>query len=151
MGWLDGIRQGFDDRCLVDSLERDACAVCVAGLPEPRLLVDLDLPGSPLGPQAVRCDYLVFAGDPLRTFVLAAVEFKSRWRPKVVEQLQAGATEADRHARGGLSIRFRPVVALRRCGRPDRRSLRERVNFRGRNEPIRVVLCGEPLAKVLTE
>ena len=67
-------------------------------MPQPRLLIDLDLPGSPLDDQSVRCDYLVFAGDGQPPFLVVPIEFKTKWRAKVVQQLQAGADEAKRHA-----------------------------------------------------
>ncbi len=122
----------------------------MAGIPEPHLLIDLDLPGSPLGTQSVRCDYLVFAGDGKRQFLVAPVEFKTKWREKTVRQLQAGADESDRHAPVTPAATFRPVVALHRFSpKARRRSLREKVSFRGRSEPIRVVKCGEKLAAVL--
>lgn len=150
MGPVERIRQSFESTCVVRSLEREACSVGLGGVPEPCLVVDLDLPGSPLDQQSTRCDHLVFAGDGEEEFVVAPVEFKTKWREKVVTQLEAGAAELDRHAPVGLATTFRPVVALHRFKpKAVRRSLRERVGFRGRQEPIRVVMCGEELGSVL--
>ena len=150
MGPVESIGQSFRSTCIVSRLTRDGCSVDLAGVPEPRLLIDLDLPGSPLDDQSVRCDYLVFAGDGKRHFLVAPVEFKTKWREKTVKQLQAGADESDRHVPVALVATFRPVVALHRFSpKAARRRLRERVSFRGRVEPIRVVLCGERLGTVL--
>ena len=150
MGLVDRIRQSFKSTCVVSSLKRDGCSVGLDGVPEPFLLIDLDLPGSPLDQQSRRCDHLVFAGDGESQFVVAPVEFKTKWREKVVAQLEAGAAELDRHAPVGPATTFRPVVALHRFSpKAVRRSLRERVAFRGRQEPIRVVMCGEQLGSVL--
>ena len=79
---------------------------------------------------------------------MAPVEFKTKWREKVVGQLQAGADEANRHTPVAPVPTFRPVVALHRFRPTARRRLRERVAFRGQLEPIRVVMCGEALGKV---
>ena len=109
-------------------------------------MIDLDLPGSPLDAQSVRCDYLVFAGDGKPRLVIAPVEFKTKWRKKTVGQLQAGADESARHVHGTSAITFRPVVALERFSpKAARRELRERVAFRGLTEPIRLLTCGERL------
>ena len=149
MGPVERIRQSFKSTCVVSSLERDACSVGLDGVPEPCLLIDLDLPGSPLDQQTRRCDHLVFAGDGESQFVVAPVEFKTRWREKVVTQLEAGAAELDRHAPVGPATTFRPVVALHRWRKIRRRRFRKMVAFRGRQEPIRVVMCGEQLGSVL--
>lgn len=135
---------------MVSCLSRDGCSVDLGGVPEPRLLIDLDLPGSPLDEQSVRCDYLVFAGDEKRQFLVAPVEFKATWRRKAVKQLQAGADESHRHAPAAPAATFRPVVALHRFGpKMARRLLRAKVVFRGREEPIRVVICGQSFGRVL--
>lgn len=150
MGPVERIRQSVRSTCIAKHLRRASCTVGLTGFPEPHLLIDLDLPGSPLDDRSVRCDYLVFAGDGKRHFMVAPVEFKTKWREKTVKQLQAGADESDRRVPVALAVTFRPVVALHRFSpKATRRSLRERVSFRGRMEPIRVVLCGERLATVL--
>lgn len=120
------------------------------GIPEPRLLIDLDLPGAPLDERSVRCDYLVFAGDGRPDFLVAPVEFKGTWRRKAEGQLQAEANESDRLAPPTVAVMFRPVVVLQQFGpKMARRILRATVDFRGRPEPIRVVLCGQDLRKVV--
>lgn len=150
MGLVARIRQGFSSSCVAGCLSRGSCAVDLAGSPEPRLVIDLDLPGSPLDDRSVRCDYLVFAGDGAPRFVIAPVEFKTKWRKKAVEQLQAGADESARHVPTASAVTFRPVVALERFSpKTARRELREKVAFRGQSEPIRLVRCGEKLASVL--
>ena len=152
MGPVDRIRKSFSSTCVVSCLDRDGCSVELAGVPEPRLLIDLDLPGSPLDEQSVRCDYLLFAGDATRQFLVAPVEFKRTWRGKAVKQLQAGADESHQHAPAAAAATFRPVAALHRFGpKMARRALRARVVFRGREEPIRVVICGQSLGSVLVD
>ena len=120
------------------------------GVPQPRLLIDLDLPGSPLDERSVRCDYLIFSGDGRPLLLVVPVEFKTKWRAHVVNQLQAGVDEARKHVPDSLRARFRPIVALHRLWpKATRRKLRESVAIGDHTEPIRVVMCGEDLGPVL--
>ena len=147
---VERIRQGFESTCFADRVNRGTCSVSMARGPQPQLLIDLDLPGSPLNDQSVRCDYLVFAGDGQPLFLVMPIEFKTKWRRKVVKQLQAGADEAKRHVADSLSARFRPITVLHRFWpKATRRELRESVAFGGRTEPIRMVMCGEDIGRVL--
>ena len=141
------IRQGFKSTCVADSLERGECSISLDETPEPRLLVDLDRPGSPLDQNSVRCDYLVFAGGEDGAVLVAPVEFKGRWRKGMEDQLQAGADVAETRVPSGSNVRFRPVAALRRFNpKAERHHVRRKVAFRGGAEPVRVVLCGDRLA-----
>lgn len=124
--------------------------VGLAGVPQPQLLIDLDLPGSPLDSQSVRCDYLVFAGDGQPLLLVAPIEFKPIWRARVVKQLQAGMDEARRQVPDGLGARFRPVAVLYRLSpKATRRTLRKRVAAGDRKVPIRIVTCGDDLGRAL--
>ena len=151
MGPIERMGRDFSSTCVADHLRREECSVGLDDIPEPRLLVDLDLPGSPLDAQSVRCDYLVFAGDGRPDLPVASVEFRGTWRRKAVGQLQAGADESDLHVPPGLAATFRPVVVMQRFGRKTvRRRLRaEVVSFRSRRERIRVLKCGQELGTVL--
>ena len=149
-GPVERIRKRFQETCVAADLIRGTCSVGLAGVPQPYLLIDLDLPGSPLDEQSVRCDYLVFAGDGRPLLLVSPIEFKTRWRRHLVTQLQAGTDEAKRHVPEGLRARFRPVAALHRFSpKARRRTLREEVAVGGRSVPIRVVLCGEDLGPLL--
>lgn len=145
------IRQGFRSTCVADSLERGECSISLDGTPEPRLLVDLDKPGSPLDQNSVRCDYLVFAVGDDSAVLVAPVEFKGRWRKGMEDQLQAGADVAETRVPSGSDVGFRPVAALRRFNlKAQRPHVRRKVTFRGGAEPVRVVLCGDRLASAIT-
>ena len=147
---IEGIRREFRSTCLVNSLERGDCTISLDGVPEPRLVVDLDLPGSPLNQSAVRCDHLLFAGGSASAILVAPVEFKGVWRRKIPDQLQAGAGVAEARVPSGTNVRFRPVAALRRFKpKGAQHDARRMVTFRGRAEPVRVVLCGDRLAKAV--
>ena len=72
---------------------------------------------------------------------------------KVSSQLRAGAGIAERIVPGASSIRFVPVAA--HGGKLHRRRFNElakpanRVPFRGKRYPIRLIRCGEPLSAAL--
>lgn len=150
MNIVERIRVGFEVSCVTNEMVRSGCVVCLSGTPDCRLLVDLDLPGSPLGDNDTRCDYLAFVGVDDEKLCVAPVEFKRSWRGKMVKQLQAGAKEAERHVPEGCECRFRPVGVLERFSpKIGRRALRLRVAFRGRLEPVRIGTCGDKLIGVL--
>lgn len=73
--------------------------------------------GSPMGPQSIRRDFLVFAGDRSH-FLVMPVEFKTRWRTQVVKRLPKLelhlACAAALHL---ATCRRRPPVARRRLPR----------------------------------
>ena len=65
-------------------------------------------------------------------------------------QLQAGARVADALAPRGLKTSFRPVLVSRPLRRQKRFELRRAVVlFRGHQETVRHVECGNPLTEVL--
>ena len=67
-----------------------------------------------------------------------------------MKQLQAGADESHHRAPAASDTTFRPVVALHRFDpKMARRTLRARVVFRDREEPIRVLICGPSFGRVL--
>lgn len=150
MSIVDRIRRGFPATCVTQRLERPGCRVYLSDTPKPRLLIDLDLPGSPLDEDSVRCDYLGFVDNVNRLFCVAPVEFKRTWRENTVRQLQAGANEAEKHVPRDCEFSFRPIGVFERFSpKAARTSMRRRVTFRGRSEPIRVIRCGDQLAKAL--
>lgn len=150
MNIIDRIRITVNRSCVADEIVRAGCTLRLSGTPEPRLLVDLDLPGSPLDENAVRCDYLAFVSLGDEMLCVVPVEFKRSWRGKMVEQLQAGASEAEKYLPAACECRFRAVGVFERFSpKIARRALRLRVGFRGRWEPVRVATCGEKLIGIL--
>ena len=150
MSIIEKIERGFSATCVAQRLERPGCRVYLSGTPRPRLLIDLDLPGSPLDENAVRCDYLGFVDNVNGMLCVAPVEFKGAWRKKTVKQLQAGAIEAEKHVPADCQFTFRPIGVFEHFSpKVARRSMRHRVGFRGRSEPIRVIKCGDKLIEAL--
>ena len=137
-----------DRSCLADDIVKGGCGVSLVDAPGPRLIIDLDEPGSPLGGAESKCDYLFFADPNL----VVPIEIKDG-EPNVAtvaRQLQAGAQAADELASKGIAVVCSPVLVSRDLRRKAQVDLRKaRVPFRGREERIRRVACGDPLTDAL--
>ena len=137
-----------DPACLVDVIGKGSCGVSLDDAPQPHLVVDLDRTGSPLGGAQSKCDYLLFADPSL----VMPIEIKDGAPnvAKVERQLQAGARAADGLAPRGVAILCRPVLVSKALRRQKQVDLRKAlVRFRGREERVRRVACGDPLTDVL--
>ena len=134
-------------QCQVRRCRGHGCAVSMKGLPQARVIINLDCPALELG-NAKRCDFVVIVerDDGAR---VAAIELKrgSFDTSQVVKQLQGGACYAET-LEAVVATRFDPVLAHgKRVHKTKLRALRsKRVAYRGC--PRRIVLrrCGEPLA-----
>ena len=149
-GFADAVRAGIDDlSCLVDGIDKGSCGVSLADAPHPRVIIDLDEAGSPLGPAQAKCDYLFF-GDP---DLVMPIEVKDHGAPdiaKATRQLQAGADAAGKLAPRDVAVRFRPVLVSRDMRRDKQNELRRaQVRFRKRPEIVRQVICGDSLTEAL--
>ena len=124
------------------------------GAPEPHLIVDFDKPGSPLGPDQTRCDFLFIAeGAEGRSWVVPLELKRGRLHAdEVVRQLQEGARFAERLVPSNEPIRFRPVAASSSRPKAERDRLKRRssrVRFHGHFEAIRLMSCSAPLTEAL--
>ena len=151
-GFADAVRGQIDNpSCLVDDIDKGGCGASLAGAPHPRVIIDLDDTGSPLGPARTKCDFLFF-GDP---DLVMPIEVKDHGAPdigKATRQLQAGADAAGRLAPRDVAVRFRPVLVSRDMRRDKQIELRRaKVRFRKRPEIVRQVICGNPLTDALRD
>ena len=122
----------------------------LADAPQPRLIIDLDETGSPLGGAQSKCDYLLFADPSL----VMPIEIKDGAPnvAKVERQLRAGARAADELAPRGTAVTCRPVLVSRDLRRQKQVDLRKAsVRFRGREERVRRIACGDPLTDALRD
>ena len=153
-GLVKKARKKLDDtRCLVSGrLRKDGCSVSMTDVAAPRLIIDLDRPGSPLGPNATRCDYLLIVDGKDGPGWVAPLELK-RGRlhaGKVVRQLQAGAAAAESLIGSEDQTKFRPIAACGNAPKAERNELRKTINrirLHGRTEAIRLVTCGDRLVQ----
>ena len=155
MELVESVRGRIDPECLVSSMRKEGCTVSLQGAPKERLIIDLDKPGAPVGGDGRRCDYLFIAnGAQNETSWVAPLELKkgALRASDAVQQLQAGAEVAERLVPNGLRSAFRPTVAfgsIRKLERDALRAPRAKIAFRGRQEAIRLMKCGDRLVKAL--
>lgn len=148
-GFTHDVRARIGDRtCLVDNVVKGGCGVSLSDAPQPRLVIDLDETGSPLGGAQSKCDYLLFADPSL----VMPIEIKDGAPnvARVERQLQAGARAADELAPRGVAVSCRPVLVSKALRRQKQADLRKAsVRFRGRKERVRHVSCGDRLTDAL--
>jgi len=155
-GLVEAVRRKIEESCIEDGpLSRKSCEISLEDAPQPRVVIDFDKPGSPLGKSQKRCEYLFVAERDGGGSWVVPMEFKSsRIRiSKVAEQLQAGARAAERFVPNQNPISFRPVaVVCDSVGKKQRKDLKDKCNavrYRGCREPVRILLCGALLTEVL--
>ena len=152
IGLLDAVCEKVSDKCLVRRCQRKGCTASLKGLAQQHLIIDFDKPGSPLGPDQTRCDYLIIADDPGNKWWVVPLELKRGQLDvkHVISQLQAGACAAEQIVPGDGSIGFRPAVASGEGVRTvEREALRQRIRFRNCFEPVRRIRCGGSLIAAL--
>lgn len=155
-GLVEAVRRQIDDSCIeAGALQRGDCEISLEDAPRPHVVIDFDKPGSPLGARQTRCEYLFVADRAGGGGWVVPMEFKSSGIKvsRVARQLQAGARVAEGIVPNQEPMSFRPVaVAYERMNKKQIRDLKEAgnaVRFRGRHEPVRVLLCGRSLTDVL--
>ena len=150
---IEEVAPNVDARCIVRrGLSKEGCTVVMTGLPQERLVIDFDKPGSPLQQDSTRCDYLCIAeADNGDDWIVPLELKKGGFNAKTItQQLQAGANVADKLVTTTASFRFRAVAFSGNVRKAERLSLkRQRVQFRGRREEIRRTRCGNKLASML--
>lgn len=167
-GVLEALRGSLDADCLLEenpeTLAEEGCGVGLTDMPTPRLVVDFDRPGSPLGPNDRRCDFLFVGKCPGcgGSFVVPIEVKGGRADPgDFVPQLQAGACVAERNIPRNAKIRFLPVLVAHAMKKGDRvnakrdrgkRATRRRkgaggdtVRFRNRRARVARIKCGDRL------
>ncbi len=153
-GLVQTVRDKLDDQCLTGRLNKDGCRIPMTGAPDPHLVVDFDKPGSPLGSNQTRCDYLFIAeGNEGSGWVVLLELKKGRLHAdEVVRQLKAGARVAERLAPSDNQVRFRPVAVAGNAPKAERNRLKAkkgRIQFHGCAETVRLISCGDALTKAL--
>lgn len=154
-GLVEDIRAKLAPECLVGGrLKRMGCAVSLKNAPKTRAIVDFDKPGSPLGPDESRCDYLFIAEGDGGPGWVAPLEVKrgSLETAEVLRQLRAGASAAETLVPRGAPIAFRPVAVSGSTPKAQRDRLKSqgaKIRFHDHEEAVRLLSCGDPLMKAL--
>lgn len=122
----------------------------------PRLIIDFDKSGSPIGSHETRCDYLVIAQDPGDFHWVTPLEMKRGKvdATQVVKQLRAGSSTAEKLVAKEERVSFLPVVAHEGISKHDRKSLLHRPNrirFHNQVTKIKLLKSGSPLVNVFAQ
>lgn len=158
MGLVDAVRKvvhkKFSKKCLTRKCSRPGCGVSLKGAPSPRLIIDFDKPGSPLGQSDTRCDFLFIAEDNDESGWVAPLELKSGGldASQAIKQLRAGARVAEEIVPQDEPVRFRPIAAHQGIHRAELIKLRNkasRIRFRGQMEYARLMSCDAALVEKL--
>ena len=151
---LAQIDERVGTRCMVETMNKQGCAVTTDGVPTPFRLIDLDHAEAPVGRAARKCDYLFVAADRERSgLVVAPLELKNSGlrAAAVVRQLREGARVAEEIVVAISPVEFLPVaVHGRKVHRHAVQELRKaRVRFRKGRFSIAMMPCGDSLAAVI--
>ena len=153
---VDAVRSTTSPSCHATRCRDGGCSLSLQGAPDPKVLISLEHPAAPIDPNRPHCDYLFVGGvDKADGSWVAPIELTASAArvSKFLPQLRAGAEIADGLLPHGIRVRFRPIAAyggeLRRVERDNFLKSANRVHFRGKTTPIRLVRCGSPLTKVL--
>ncbi|MCZ0943086.1 MAG: hypothetical protein OXJ53_08520 [Gammaproteobacteria bacterium] len=151
MTLLQSVGEQVDGRLVVRRCSKQGCKVPLQDSPQPRLVLDLDRPGSPLGKNETRCDYLIIGEHSSQTGWAVALELKrGKVHADVANQLQAGADLTDALVPKEANIDFTPVVAGRGFHSNVKKTLANRkIQFRQGETPVVLMSCGKPLANAV--
>lgn len=152
---VDAVRAHVPQSCRAARCRKQGVSASLSGLPDQRVLVDLDCHDLDIDPKMRRCDF-VLACDDNQIAQIAPIELKhGDVEPAdVAAQLAGGAQIAERWLpqEGSSRVRFRPVVVYGgKFNRPQRRkpTAKEKVRFRGRHYEVKPIRKGSPLLKAL--
>ena len=154
-GLVQRVRAKVDDRCIVARIRTKGCRVSLDGAPAPRVIVDFDKPGSPLGPSDQRCDYLFVADGTDPDGWVAPLELKRGQfhTGEFVRQLQAGAAAAEKLVPRSAKVGFRPIAVVGGgMTKEEWNKSRQRkyaVRFHGKSEILRSLSSGQKLVDEL--
>lgn len=150
MSALDQVE--IDARCLSQECEKQGCEVGLDGVPAPFHLIDMDHPESPA--KGSRCDYLVIGSDDgsIYDLYIAPLELKSSgFQAQAVSKQLAGGAKAAAKVVPKARCRFVPVIAHAGAHRREIDKLAKYpVRFRRKSYAIKLLRCGEDLARHLT-
>ena len=152
---VDAVRAHVPQSCRAARCRKQGASASLSGLPDQRVLVDLDCHDLDIDPKMRRCDF-VLACDDNQIAQIAPIELKrGDVEPAdAAEQLAGGVQIAERWLprEGSLRVRFRPVVVYGgKFNRHQRRkpTAQEKVRFRGQLYEIKPIRSGKSLRDAL--
>ena len=151
---VDSLRSKLRKACLASRCKKQGCKVGLTKELSPFVLIDMDRSGAPVKQNQKRCDYL-FVGDRSgETWVVPMELMKGKaTASKIVPQLRAGASIAEKLVPDNEKVRFRPVAAygrgLTRYEFNQFKKMTNRVKFGQVQEFVHLIKCGSKLKKAL--
>ena len=140
--------------CLAERCRRAGCSVTLKDAPSPHLIIDVDCKKLPIGPSDPKCDF-IFLSDEGKLVVPIELKKGNPDASQIVGQLRAGAALAERIVPDDVKVQFRPVAAYGGRAHPiELRQFRRPhnfVRFRGRPLEVKLLSCGDSLAKALKD
>ena len=144
---LDGIRLRVGEENLAESCTRDCCVVSLDGIPDERVIVDVDLAFPVHEKQGKRCDFIVFLNVNDNVLLVAPIELKSGNIDTgyVFKQLRGGVIFADEMAPKNSTPKCRPILVhgLRLESWQRKKLNAKKIQFRGRCLTVMTARCGE--------
>ena len=157
MSALEIVSEKTNKQCHVSSCSESRCSLSMKNAPEPSVLLSLEHDASPADAARPHCDFLFVGGcDYERGEWVAPVELTTSAArvSKFLTQRRAGAEIANDLIPRNLQVRFRPIAVyggeLRRIERDNFLKRANRVVFRNKPTPVKLVRCGSPLTKALS-
>ena len=153
---VEAIAKNTDPACHARRCRNSGCSLSLSGLPQTRILIDLEHNASPVARNEPHCDFLLVANNDGIAEWVAPIELTTGRADaaKFIRQLTAGAAIADTLLPSDVPLSFRPVAAyggqMRRSERVNLLNPANKITFRGQRESIRVVRCESPLLMALT-
>ena len=143
---------GIDEetqKSFVNSCTKGSCTLKTEGIKRPYKIIDLDKPGSPLGNQKKRCDYLLLVGGQKRWVMPIELKGGKISVTDTAAQLKAGAQCAEEKFCQESEFNFRPILVCCSIRSFKRKQLRScEICVLGKKERIQIVRCGKELTSV---
>ncbi len=155
MSLVSKVRQKVDKDCLATRCLKKGCRLKLNDLSGDFLLIDLDHERAPLIRQdGKKCDY-IFVGDSKFGTWVAPLELNrgKLEASKVIPQLQAGATIAQRIVPLNAQSQFRPIAVHGGELHSDeyKRLRGSRISFHNQRERVRTARSGSSLVTALNK
>ena len=150
--FVNAVREKVSNKCCVRRCQKVGCKVPLSKELNPFVLIDMDQPCSPSEKNGKRCDLLFFSGYEGKDWVVPMELQKGKASAsKIVPQLQAGASIAEKLVPKGENLEFRPVAAYGGDLRRNELNVfrQTKVKFRQKHEFVRLVKCGTNLTQAL--
>ncbi|MYC96947.1 MAG: hypothetical protein F4X14_18460 [Caldilineaceae bacterium SB0661_bin_32] len=154
---VKAIMEGTDPRCHTSSCRDGRCTLSMENAPKPMALINLEHEAASVDPDAPRSDFLFVGGRTPDAEWVSPIELTagSARVSKFLPQLRAGAEIASKLIPRHIQVRFRPVAAyggeLRRSERDNFLKKANYVTFRNNTTQVKLIRCGSPLSKALSD